>query len=187
MCGCDLQFLKKFYQVTYALSLIAHSNRRWIMTRSWSNETKHRDPSVSTGWLTTWHLSNSWVSQMKEGHPREHELEAGTVTYGIKSSDGVVAAGMYQCARQQLEREWLILGKRGGHLRSRTLRNDSLTAEATTVLHRMYACSLNSCVHAVSGDIWESSQWRASSLRCQLLGSHRYNKHAMSQQQIWWE
>lgn len=125
------------------------------MTRSWSNETKHRDPSVSTGWLTTWHLSNSWVSQMKEGHPRKHELEAGTVTYGIKSSDGVVAAGMYQCARQQLEREWLILGKRGGHLRSRTLRNDSLTAEATTVLHRMYACSLNSCVHAVSGDIWE--------------------------------
>ena len=94
------------------------------MTRSWSNETKHRGPSVSTGWLTTWHLSDSWVSQMKEGHPRKHELEAGTVTYGIKSSDGVVAAGMYQCARQQLEREWLILGKRGGHLRSRTLRND---------------------------------------------------------------
>lgn len=42
---------------------------------------------------------------MKEGHLRKHELKASTVTYGIKSSDRVVAAGVNQCARQQHEME----------------------------------------------------------------------------------
>lgn len=64
------------------------------------------------------------MSQGKEGHPRKQELKAAAVTYGIKSSDRAVAAGMDPCARQQLERERFILGKRGGHLGSRTLRND---------------------------------------------------------------
>lgn len=53
-----------------------------------------------------------------------------------------------------------------------------LRVEATTVLQRICVYYIKiAAVHAVRSDILESSQWRANSLRWQLLGSCQYSGH----------
>lgn len=75
MSGCDLKFLEKFYQ-SHTWSLIANGNRRSIMRRSWSNEAKHPDTGMSSGWMTWQH--DIWASPE---HLRWRRVTSGSMSW----------------------------------------------------------------------------------------------------------